>query len=203
VILVVACAGVATQFGCKEDDQIRTYRIRKPSRVNEPTADQPQDRLLAAIVPHGTRTWFFKVTGRAGALDEHIDVFRTFVKSVRFSDGEDSAPTWTLPPGWQQQPASGMRFATLHLGTEKERFELTVIPLPSPPQDAAVYTLSNINRWRRQLGLSPLSAQEVAGQTERLSLDGAAATMVSILGHLDKTTMMSPHSAADRQAAGR
>lgn len=64
---------------------------------------------------------------------------------------------WTLPSGWQEKQGGGeMRFATLTPGAAKA--EVTVIRLPGP----AGGELANVNRWRNQIGLPPLGAEELA-----------------------------------------
>src|SRR5256885_16234378 len=55
---------------------------------------------------------------------------------------------WTLPKGWTQKEAGGMRFATLK--PPAAQVDVSVIVLPGP----AGGELANVNRWRAQLGLS-------------------------------------------------
>ncbi len=62
---------------------------------------------------------------------------------------------WTLPSGWSAKPASGMRLATI------------IIPVSDHKTIEASITefggdlSGNINRWRRQVSLPPLSAAEI------------------------------------------
>lgn len=58
---------------------------------------------------------------------------------------------WTLPKGWTEQLIRGMRYATLKppaTGT----LDVSVVVLPG----AAGGELSNVNRWRGQIGLPPI-----------------------------------------------
>src|ERR1700739_3174762 len=66
---------LAILAGCKEETSER-YRVPKP----------PQQRLLGAILPHGDRTWFFKLLGPEDAVEKHAKEFKQFVHSVRFTD---------------------------------------------------------------------------------------------------------------------
>lgn len=59
--------------------------------------------------------------------------------------------SWTLPKGWKQQIAGGMRYATL-TPSSGGRVEVSVVVLPGP----AGGELANVNRWRGQLGLPPI-----------------------------------------------
>jgi hypothetical protein len=58
---------------------------------------------------------------------------------------------WTAPKGWTEQPASGMRFATL-IPPGAGKVEMSVVVLPG----AAGGELANVNRWRSQIGLPPI-----------------------------------------------
>ena len=54
-------------------------------------------RLLGAIVPHGERTWFFKLLGPAPAVGEQKETFDRFLASVQFPDKGERPITWTVP----------------------------------------------------------------------------------------------------------
>lgn len=76
---------------------------------------------------------------------------------------EPAGPTgglaWTLPQGWTQSGAGGMRYATLRPAAGK--VEVSVVVLPGP----AGGELANVNRWRGQLGLPGID--EIAAAAER------------------------------------
>lgn len=63
----------------------------------------------------------------------------------------DGVLEWTLPPGWTETAAGGMRFATLKPGSESG-VDVSVVVLPGP----AGGELANVNRWRGQLGLGAM-----------------------------------------------
>jgi hypothetical protein len=59
--------------------------------------------------------------------------------------------TWTLPPGWQEKPASGMRAASFTAtGTNNQTADISIIPLPFTGHD-----LELVNMWRQQVQLPP------------------------------------------------
>ncbi len=64
---------------------------------------------------------------------------------------------WTLPKGWEQSVAGGMRYATLK-APAKGKLDVSVVVLPGP----AGGELANVNRWRGQIGLGPIDAVELA-----------------------------------------
>jgi hypothetical protein len=68
-----------------------------------------------------------------------------------------SALKWTLPRGWTETMAGGMRYATLKPPVTG-RIEASVVVLPGP----AGGELANVNRWRGQIGLSPIDEAALA-----------------------------------------
>ncbi len=64
---------------------------------------------------------------------------------------------WTLPKGWTESLAGGMRYATLK-PPNAGRIDVSVIVLPGP----AGGELANVNRWRGQIGLTPIDEPALA-----------------------------------------
>ena len=71
---------------------------------------------------------------------------------------------------------------TFQMGSREKPLELTVIPLSVPDDDLAAYILSNVNRWRGQVGIADLSAGELADHSKVIDLDGYSATLVNVGG---------------------
>lgn len=73
----------------------------------------------------------------------------------------DGAVQWTAPEGWSEQPASGFRKGSfLAGGAEGEQADVSVISFP----EQAGGLLANVNRWRDQLKLAPITNEAEAGQ---------------------------------------
>jgi hypothetical protein len=64
---------------------------------------------------------------------------------------------WTLPKGWNEKREGGMRYATL-TPPVTGRIDGSVVVLPGP----AGGELSNVNRWRSQIGLEPIDEATLA-----------------------------------------
>ena len=178
--------------GCGGQAQIKTYRTEKPESVQarnhtEPQADdapavtrpvparpemtappagQPV-RMFAAIVPQGEQTWFYKVTGPVEMVAEQVETLANFIASVQYQDGK---PQWELPSGWEQQPGNQFRFATLLIPSEPKPLEFSVTTL-SGSADPVSQAVDNINRWRGQVGLGPITAAQVEQATSELSAE--------------------------------
>lgn len=198
-------ASIAT--GCQKESEIARYSVaRQPSDtqsrlVEHPSADRREgasarrgERMLAAIIARNGRVWFFKLIGPEKPVDEQAGRFREFVKSVRFAN-EGARPEWKLPDGWRQQPASGMRHATIEINTPKQPLELTVTPLKPGAGDFDEYVLANVDRWRQQLGLPPTSKVKLFGPGERSGElvavklgDGENALVVHLVGEPESSS---------------
>src|SRR5262249_34146214 len=130
--------------GC-QSDEIQTYTVPRTE------AAQREQRMLAAIVPHGDKTWYFKLVGSPDDVAAHQEEFRRFVESSRFSDSPDQPLTWEkIPEKWRRGVKSDLRYATFRLDPAQSKTELTVTPLGRDSGSV----LDNINRWRGQLGLA-------------------------------------------------
>lgn len=83
---------------------------------------------------------------------------------------------WTAPAGWEEQPASGFRKGSFLVhGADGKTADVSVISFP----EAAGGLLANVNRWRNQLKLAPISDETAAGTS--MNVDGREITMVDIV----------------------
>ena len=115
-------------------------------------------RMLAAIAPVGKMGWFFKIQGDDKLVAAEKSNFVALLTSLRI-DGDK--PAWQTPKTWHELAGSGMRAATFQIGEGASKLECSVIPLPSDDPTANDYLLSNINRWRGQVGLGPITEDEL------------------------------------------
>jgi len=199
VVFAFLAVGLLPIVGCRPPAEISQYTIPKPEDIQlpAPTSSEPvesqntaskPERMLGAIVPHGDKLWFFKLTGAPDSVAGHLEKFRTFLGTIKFGDADE--PAWQLPEGWQQQPGSGMRFATLMVGTEPA-LELSVIALPGGGDDLAEQILANVNRWRGQLSLPPIDQDQLqADAVEVPTADGTTATIVDYAGTTKGDSML-------------
>jgi hypothetical protein len=91
-----------------------------------------------------------------------------------------------LPEGWEQRPGAGPRFATLVIPGEKDGkpLEVSVITLPWKSMDEAGQVLANVNRWRGQISLEPLAADDLDDNVQRVKLADGEAILVDLHGTL-------------------
>ena len=92
------------------------------------------------------------------AVDEHAGHDHSGDDSAA-EQAPTAAPTitWAVPDGWKQVPGKEMRYATLVVESGDTPLELSVIPLGPMARDV----LGNVNRWRQQLKLEPVQADQL------------------------------------------
>jgi hypothetical protein len=192
-ILSSLVVGLLISSGCNKSPQIEQHIVkREPQPAVEKSASrEPRDRMLGAIIPHGERYWFFKLTGAKGAVAPVVTKFEQLIQTLTFSAGPgESKPSWKLPEGWTQKPGNEFRFATIEIPAEPKPLELTVSPLPRDPQGADDEALlANVNRWRDQLGLKPFALADMATQTKQFDVAGTKATVTDFEGTLSGAAM--------------
>lgn len=184
-LLAIGCLSLVA--GCGPREEIARYTVPKPELIDPTQVSAPAEaksqQTLGAIVLTDDAGWFFKLTGDPKLVEPKRGDFEAFVKAVRFSTGPQPQPSWDLPAGWKEQPASQFRFATLIVPTESEPLALAVSMLPlgedfSPEE----YVLKNVNRWRGQVGLDEIDQAELAKTTETFKIGDFDGTLVSLVG---------------------
>ncbi len=169
-------------------------------------------RILAAITRRDGVAWFFKMTGDDNLVGEQKPAFIEFLKSVTFPaavaqtqlppshppidagsmtapagsapSSSEFKPNWEVPSGWKEIPGGQFLVAKFVLpggGTVP-----TAVNVSKSSGDGGGL-LANFNRWRGQLGLTPVTEADLAAQVQALDLQGVKATLADIAGQDAKT----------------
>jgi hypothetical protein len=181
---------VLAAAGCGEPAEIKTYETpaTEPLRtmVDVEEVKAGTDHMLAAIVaekakdPAKSQVWFFKLVARGEGLDPLRKSFDEFLASVKLS-GDGKPPTWTLPEGWVEKPASAMRAATIEVPYEGKTLELAVSSLPLGGEWDE-FVARNVERWVDQLQQSPLTSEEIAKLVKEKPTADGKATFIELVG---------------------
>jgi len=146
-------AVAALLCGCGRND-IQVYRVAKQS-VPSLSAEAQSGGLPAG----------------------HPDIGSTPASPARANDAPNL--TWTLPAGWEQVPAGEMRVASFRIkGEAGKQADVGVFPLPG----MAGRDIDNVNRWRGQVGLEPISEEAMAKAAEQIELAGQKAQLFDLAG---------------------
>lgn len=179
-----ALIALAALAGCADPEPIRQYTVAKqvpddtfiPSPGTPTTRQQPEQR---------TSAWFFKMLGPDSAVAAQAESFTKLIRSVQF--GPEGKPKWTLPEGWAERAESGLRLATIEIPGEP-KLEISVMSLPATDPGSPEYLLSNLNRWRGQLGLENVDGAKGLlesrdrGELQVLDAEGQKVTLVNLAG---------------------
>ena len=94
------------------------------------------------------------------------------------SDGSQSPP-WVTPEGWQAVPSNGgMRLASYAIqGADGRTASVSVVPLG--PEASG--ELENVNRWRRELQLAPITAAEVDAARQPVKIGSIDAKLFELV----------------------
>jgi hypothetical protein len=182
-LMFLVCLGV--HYGFSWAQNYISPAARKKESIAVYTAQRPKQRMLGAIALAPPYGWFFKVSGPDEVVAPRQEAFETFLKSVKFSPRPGKEPTWTLPEGWKQLEGNENRFATIQMGTNDEPLDMTVTQLGMRDSDETAYLLSNVNRWRSELGLSPLDPSQLAKETRKLQAGPQEIVLVDLSAYLD------------------
>ncbi len=83
--------------------------------------------------------------------------------------------SWKVPEGWQEQAPSEMRVGSFLIkGDKGQQVDMSVVPLSGE----AGGDLSNINRWRGQISLGPITEADLPGQSQKITPGGRAMLLV-------------------------
>jgi hypothetical protein len=86
---------------------------------------------------------------------------------------------YTVPEGWVEQAPSSMKLLSLSIGSPPELIsELSVSAFPGDVGGQ----LANINRWRRQVGLGPITPEAMDGFVTNVLVSGLAGWQVDFTG---------------------
>src|ERR1700722_15454915 len=86
-----------------------------------------------------------------------------------------SPAQWTKPESWKEQPLSEMRLGSFKVeGPNADTADFSVIAFPGE----AGGLISNINRWRGQLQLSPLSEEQLPEVIQKTEVDNVPTDLV-------------------------
>jgi hypothetical protein len=129
-------------------------------------------RILVAMLTRDGTSWFFKMTGEDSFVAAQRSAFLQFLKSINFvaapaatapstpgtMSNSEGKPAWTIPAGWQEMPPSEFLLAKFSI-TNADGAGTAQVNVSSLAGEGGGLT-ANVNRWRGQLGLSPITQED-------------------------------------------
>ena len=165
-------------------------------------------RMLVAIARHQGIAWFFKLNGDDELVAQQKPAFVDFLKTVSFESapgqtdlppshppigGSDALPSqpmlsqasdqtkpnWQVPTGWKELPGGPFLVSKFSIGAE-DTPPTTVNVSMSQGEGGGL--VMNVNRWRGQIGLSPLPEAEISKALTSLDTAGGKAMFIDLAG---------------------
>ena len=163
-----------------------------------PGADPAKDgRIIAGIAAGNGGTLFFKMRGNAALAESQKTAFLKWIGTVRLSTANPAATssspgtaaenpntlragpkpqiTWSAPGDWKPVSPGAMRYAEFSVqGAKNQTGNVSVSVFAGNGGG----DLENVNRWRGQIGLSPLAAGEL--ESLLTPVDGGEGRILSV-----------------------
>ena len=140
-------------------------------------------RILGAVIPDGGNVYFVKATDNIARVTSAESSFRSIVEQFAI-DPESGSPKLELPPGWSlkllDNANAGIGLSEMIAEINFEavggpiRFTISQYNMPTEQAMWDEYLLSQINRWRGQLELSPIGVPDLQKELPTIPRDGAA-----------------------------
>jgi hypothetical protein len=158
-------------------------------------ADPAKDgRIIAAMTNAGGSTLFFKIRGNDALTESQKGDFIKWVAAVCNSQGGNKSPQtasampprdsaapqlkWKTPDGWSEVPPSSMRYASFNAGGNNDKIDISIVTFSGEGGTDA----DNVNRWRQQIGLPPMTPSAIATQVAPLQTSEGNFSSVDIPG---------------------
>ncbi|MGA4580120.1 hypothetical protein [Limisphaera sp. VF-2] len=154
-----------------------------------PHAGADKVRILAAMVDVGDVGWFFKMTGPDALVRSQKETFVAWLQSVEFLPEEapatepaavasEGTPRWNVPSHWRSAPAGQFLVAKYLVGEGEGQADVNV----SQSAGEGGGWVSNVNRWRRQVGLEEASQEQIREATVALEVGSGQAMQIELTG---------------------
>ena len=152
-----------------------------------------KQQILGAWLKQTGQTWFFKLMGDASVVTAERENFLAFLRSV--TPANENAPSspvatnkepasagqleWTAPSEWiAKEPVPPRKGSFTLRAADGSEADLSIISFPGE----AGGLVENLNRWRNQLQLPPMSATELGSTSTTAAKGDLRFTIVDYAG---------------------
>jgi hypothetical protein len=161
-------------------------------KIVGPDKNGRSETFLIALLPQGQRVLIVKLRAESKLAAKQKEKFLQFVRSLKYKIAsqppqktaqpqklaQQGSLVYDTPTGWKQAAKVMFADASLAVADGDETAKITVSPMGAT-QAALV---PNVTRWRRQLGLGPISAKEIESSVEKIKVGDATAQYLKIVG---------------------
>jgi hypothetical protein len=97
-----------------------------------------------------------------------------------------AVPKFEAPKSWRPVAAGGLRKAEFAIGSDTKSAVVTLIDFPAKAGPMIADPLSNVNRWRAEIGLGRIEEGQLEESTEAIEIDGKPAKYVRLVPDVAK-----------------
>ncbi|REK30204.1 MAG: hypothetical protein DWQ42_02165 [Planctomycetota bacterium] len=181
VPLIAVLLGMAL-VACQREE-IEHYTVDK--------TDAPY-RLLAAMIPEATQTWFVRVEGPRELIDRRKVEFDYFVNSIRLTGDVENPLEWKKPGNWVESKNLKVedvsRYAAFRLNSQPDAPEVVITPL----RGSGGAVLPNLNRYRVRMGLGQIQEAQLPRHIEKRKVNGVEVTLFDVRGNRSDAKTAAP-----------
>ena len=138
MLLLAICAGLLFNACDRNDQQIKVYRVSKAPLESTPPSMESNLPPNASMPTNASSP---STDAAPAAPPQSADTLQI---------------KWDVPPEWSSVPPSAMRYASFATEKNGEKADISVVTFPGEGGSDA----DNVNRWRGQIGLGPVSSLE-------------------------------------------
>ena len=158
--------------GCR-DNQVADYRISKEHDASMDSA------LPGGAPPQAANPMTPPAAPQANAPAGMPPMAAGGMAASAVPTASGSVLTWTAPSTWKPKDLGQMRKGSYTVtGADGTTADLSITAFPG----AVGGELANINRWRGQISLDPITASELPTASTRLVVGGLSLTVVDLVG---------------------
>jgi hypothetical protein len=154
-----------------------------------PESGKRPARILTAMVHRPDASWFFKLAGDQELVEAQKPAFVTFLKSIKFTAAPMTEPSpapsetaaassqWKTPANWKAVtpgPMQTAKFAVPEKNSAKADVTVSIFP------NSTGGMLANVNRWRNQIGLPPVTESDLPQLVKPLDENNPEAVLVDM-----------------------
>jgi hypothetical protein len=160
---------------CQRHDEIQTYRVSKEVESSMPMAagmaEAPAAPSQAPELPPGHPSIGNGMSAPAGGDMQAMGAGMT-------PEASPKEISWKVPSDWREQAPTSIRVGSFLIkGANGQSADMSVIPLSG----MAGGDLANINRWRGQINLGPISEADLTAQSETVKYAGRSMLYVDFV----------------------
>lgn len=164
--------------GCGNgNEEVRIYKISYPENQNVETSQEGSARPAPDRAPTPTPPMVNASPESSGAPSVNPSSSMTVLPGMESQAAAIDTPEWSVPDGWEVLAPTSIRKGNFRITEEGKVAEVTVTAFPGDVGGLE----ANVNRWRRQISLPPVTGEALENSIQPIEVDGQEAFYIDLL----------------------